>query len=43
MALLFSSLLLLAQEKPLQEPPAINPFPDSDFTLRDHGVKPQKR
>jgi WD40 repeat protein len=38
---LFSSLLLLAQEKPAG-PTAINPFPDSDFTLRDHGVKPQK-
>ena len=38
---LFSSLLLLAQEKPAQ-PPVINSFPDSDFTLRDHGVKPQK-
>ena len=38
---LFSSLLLLAQEKPAG-PPAIDSFPDSDFTLRDHGVKPQK-
>src|SRR5437899_9625630 len=38
---LFSSLLLLAKEK-TAGPPAINSFPDSDFTLRDHGVKPQK-
>ncbi|MBB5342082.1 hypothetical protein HDF10_000032 [Edaphobacter lichenicola] len=38
---LFSSLLLLAQEKPAG-PPAINSFPDSDFTLRDHGVNHRK-
>ena len=38
---LFSSLLLVAQEKPA-EPPVINSFPNSDFTLRDHGVKTQK-
>ena len=41
MALFFSSLLLLAQEKSAG-PRAINSFPDSDFTLRDQGLKPQK-
>lgn len=37
---LFPSLLL-AQEQPAGSP-AVNSFPNSDFTLRDHGVKAQK-
>jgi WD40 repeat protein len=41
MALFFSPLLLLAQETSAG-PRAINSFPDSDFTLRDQGLKPQK-
>jgi WD40 repeat protein len=40
MALLLSSLLF-AQEKPTG-PLAVNPFPNSDFTLRDQVAKPQK-
>ena len=38
---LFSPLFLLAQEKAAGSA-ASNSFPDSDFTLRDQGVKPQK-
>jgi hypothetical protein len=41
MALFVSSLLLVAQEKSAA-PRAVNSFPDSDFTLRDKGLKPQK-